>query len=174
MNIDLIVPYRLEDRPERYKRIIYKKIQDYIKNGSKGDLELIESPKIDLPSTLTSVGRSLNLGESKIKEINHIKSIGLFLFLDRSEISKLPDNLTVGDYLSVEDCKSLRELPNNLTISGNLWINNSSISDIPKNLKIGKDLHINATPLYRNYTEEEIRKMIEDGGGYLKGTIKRF
>ena len=30
---DIIVPYKLEDRPERYKRIIYKKIQEYIKNG---------------------------------------------------------------------------------------------------------------------------------------------
>ena len=29
--IDLIVPRRLEDRSDRYKRVIYKKIQDYIK-----------------------------------------------------------------------------------------------------------------------------------------------
>ena len=53
---DLIVPRRLEDRPERYKRIIYKQIQEYIKNGSKGHLDLSNTPIDGLPSNLKTVG----------------------------------------------------------------------------------------------------------------------
>ena len=109
-NRDLIVPYRLEDRPERYKRIIYKKIQDYIKNGSKGALDLYETPIDSLPSNLKTVGGWLDLSYSKI--------------------SSLPSGFTVGD-----------------------------------------DLYLSNTPISEKYTKEQIRKMIEDTGGYVKGNI---
>ena len=68
-NIDLIVPRRLEDRPERYKRIVYKKIQDYIKNGSKGHLNLSHTPIENLPSNLKTVDGDLHLQFSKILEL---------------------------------------------------------------------------------------------------------
>ena len=107
---DLIVPYRLEDRPERYKRILYKKIQEYIKNGSKGSLNLHNAPIDGLPSNLKTVG-------------------------------------------------------------GFLWLDNTPISSLPSDLKISGYLFLNNTPISRKYTKDQIRKMIEDSGGYVKGYI---
>ena len=128
--IDLIVPYRLEDRPERYKRIIYKKIQDYIKNGSKGDLDLNNTPIDSLPSNLKTVGGWLDLSYTKI--------------------SSLPPGLTVG---------------------GSLYLYNTQISSLPPGLTVGGDLYLSNTPIGRKHTKEQIRKMIEDTGGYVKGYI---
>ena len=108
--VDLIVPRRLEDRPERYKRIIYKKIQDYIKNGSKGDLNLNDTP-----------------------------------------IDSLPSNLK--------------------TVDGSLYLSYTPISSLPPDLKVGGSLYLWNTPIGRKHTKEQIRKMIEDTGGYVKGYI---
>ena len=127
---NLIVPRRLEDRSERYKRIIYKKIQEYIKNGSKGVLGLIGSPIDSLPSNLKTVGRSLDL--------------------NGSDVSSLPSDLKIG---------------------GDLDICGTLIDSIPSGLKIDGDLYIWGNPISKKYTNKQIRKMIEDNGGYLNGNI---
>ena len=127
---DLIVPYRLEDRPERYKRIIYKKIQDYIKNGSKGDLNLSNTPIDSLPSNL--------------------KTVGGWLDLSYTQISSLPPGLTVGGWLHLY---------------------NTPISSLPTGLTVGRSLYLWNTQISEKYTKEQIRKMIEDSGGYVKGNI---
>ena len=88
--IDLIVPYRLEDRPERYKGIIYKKIQDYIKNGSKGDLNLYDTPIDSLPNNLTSV-------------LEPPSNLKVFSILDiyNTKISDIPKNLYINGDLFI-------------------------------------------------------------------------
>ena len=127
---DLIVPYRLEDRSERYKRIIYKKIQEYIKNGSYWDLDLTYTPIESLPSNLKTVYGSL--------------------WLEKSKINKLPDDLTV---------------------SRSLDIDNTLIDTIPSGLKVGGSLYVTGTPLLKNYNKFMIQQMIEDKGGYVMGKI---
>ena len=147
---DLIVPYRLEDRPERYKRIIYKKIQDYIKNGSKGDLNLSNTPIDSLPSNLKTVGRNLDLSNTPISNLSSGLTVGGWLDLYNTQISTLPPDLKVG---------------------GSLYLWNTQISSLPLDLTVGGAIYLENTPISRKYTKKQIRKMIEDTGGYVKGMI---
>ena len=169
-NRDLIVPYRLEDRPERYKRIIYKKIQDYIKNGSKGDLDLYKTPIDSLPSNLKTVGGWLDLSYSKISSLPPGLTVGDSLWLNNTPISSLPPGLTVGRSLDLSYTQ-ISSLPPGLTVGGYLDLSYTQISSLPTDLKVGDDLYLSNTPIGRKHTKEQIRKMIEDTGGYVKGKI---
>ena len=187
---DLIVPYRLEDRPERYKRIIYKKIQDYIKNGSKGDLDLRKTPIDTLPSNLKTVGGSLNLYNTQISSLPPGLTVGGYLWLSNTQISSLPTGLTVGGDLDLGNSKisslppgltvggslnlyntQISSLPTGLTVDGYLDLRNTPISSLPSGLTVGGYLDLRNTPISEKYTKKQIKKMIEDSGGYLKGNI---
>lgn len=64
---NIFIPRRMEDREERYRDIILRKIQNYIKNGSKGDLDLSYTPITSLPNNLT-VGKSLFLHNTPLSK----------------------------------------------------------------------------------------------------------
>jgi len=106
--IDLPSTYGPE-RDKEYQKVLQRQIQDYIEGGSRGDLDLRNTP-----------------------------------------ITSLPDGLGVG---------------------GVLELSNTPINILPNNLKVGWGLFLRNTPLSKKYTKEEIRKMIEDKGGYVKGSI---
>ena len=108
MSKDLIVPYRLEDRKERYKRIVYKQIQDYIKNASKGHLYLYGVSIESLPSNLKTVGGDLSLENTFIESLPSDLMVLYTLDLRNSQISSLPSNLKVG---------------------GSLWLYNTPLSE---------------------------------------------
>ena len=72
------------------------------------------------------------------------------LDLGNTKISSLPDNLKVGGYLNLRDTK-ISSLPDNLTVKGDLFLKN--------------------TPLAKKYSEEQIKQMIEEKGGEVKGAI---
>ena len=76
----ILVPLRVGERAKNYQIILQKKIQQYIKDGGKGDLDLYGAPITSLPSDL-SVGGGLNL--------------------EGSEITSLPSGLTVGGNLNL-------------------------------------------------------------------------
>ena len=106
----ILVPRRTpEERQRGYLVATQKKIQQYIKDGSKGDLRL--------PDT---------------------------------KITSLPDNFKVG---------------------GSLILSDTKITSLPDNLEVGENLNLINTPLSEKYTKEEIKKMIEDKGGYVKRKI---
>ena len=150
--VDLIVPRRLEDRSERYKRIVYKKIQDYIKNGSKGDLYLYGTPIESLPSNLKTVGGDLNLSESKILELPEGLKVGGNLWLAESNILILPNNLTVGKTLGLSSTK---------------------IDSVPINLKVYGNLRMFFTPLSIEHNSPQIvKELIQNNGGFVMGVIK--
>jgi len=110
MKNDILKPRRSpEERQKNYKIATQKRIQKYIKDGGKGNLNLIGTP-----------------------------------------IKELPDNLKVG---------------------GNLFLRNNPIKKLPDNLKVGGYLFLMRTPLSKEYSEEEIRSMIEEKGGYVKKFI---
>ena len=96
------------------------------------------------------------------------------LDLDNTDIKKLPDNLTVIGRLNLQNTK-ITELPNNLTVKGYLDIENTDINTIPNNLKIGGDLYLFRTPISSPISSiissSEVRKMIEDKGGEVRGKI---
>jgi len=106
----ILVPRRSpEERSKNYNIVLQKKIQQYMKDGGKGDLDLRNTPITSLPNGL-KVGGNLNLYKTKI--------------------TSLPNGLKVGGYLNLYD-----------------------------------------TPLSKKYSRDEIKKMIEDGGGYVGGFI---
>ena len=127
------------------------KIYDYVKNGSIGDLVLINSKLTHLPNWLTKVGGELHISYAMIEDISDslILSKGIFaqrsklkevrrsevfgqLTLDNCQITKLPDGLTVHGYLSVEGIQ-FEEIPKNLEIEGRFFINNSNLEQFSNN-----------------------------------------
>ena len=121
----------IEGRKKTHIEQINQRIQDYIKGGSQGDLDLRNTPIISLPNNLTKVGGLLDLSGTPI--------------------TSLPDNLT--------------------KVEGDLDLTNSLITSLPDNLKVGGHLNLRKTPLSTKYSKDEIRKMIEDKGGDVKGDI---
>jgi hypothetical protein len=123
------------------------KIQEYIKNGSEGDLDLWTLPIQFLPRNLTKVGGNLNLM--------------------RSQIEKIPDNLTVNGTLDLESCKNLKSLPNGLKVKYYLDLRHTNLTSLPSDLEVGGDLALYRTPIADMYTKEQIRYMVPG----LKGGI---
>jgi len=134
-----------EERAKNYKTSLQKKIQQYIKDGGKGNLDLRNTPITSLPNNL-KVGGSLYLGSTKI--------------------TTLPNNLTVGENLSLYGTP-ITSLPNNLKVGGDLNLDNTKTTTLPNNLKVGGSLYLGSTPISQKYSEEEIRKMVPG----VKGNI---
>jgi hypothetical protein len=103
----ILVPLRVGERAKNYQIVIQKKIQQYIKDGGKGDLDLYNTPITSLPSGL-SVGGYLNLGNTKI--------------------TSLPSGLSVGGYLNLSFCKNLTSLPPGLSVGGYLYLVDTPLS----------------------------------------------
>jgi hypothetical protein len=146
----ILVPRRSpEERAKNYLIATQKKIQQYIKDGSKGDLDLGNTPITSLPDNL-NMGGDLNLANTPI--------------------TSLPDNLNMGGDLNLYNTK-ITSLPDNLSVGGNLYLENTKITSLPDNLNVGGGLYLGNTPLSKKYTKEQIKQMIEDKGGYVKGNI---
>jgi hypothetical protein len=47
----------------------------------------------------------------------------------------------------------------------------TKITSLPNNLTVGGYLYLYYTPLAEKYTKEEIKRMIEDKGGKVRGDI---
>jgi len=91
-------------------------------------------------------------------------------YLYNKPLSSLPDNFQVERHLFLDSTK-ISSLPDNLTVGGNLSLEKTPLSSIPKNLKVGGVFFIGQTPLAKKYSEEQIRKMIEEKGGKVKKEI---
>ena len=83
----ILVPRRTpEDREKRWIQEIYRKIQDYIKDGCRGDLDLRNTPIKILPDNLKKVGGSLWLHNSKIEDLNNLEHVDGSLGLSKTPI----------------------------------------------------------------------------------------
>jgi hypothetical protein len=123
---------------ENQKNIIIatqQKIQQYIKNGSNGDLDLHNTPITKLPDNLKRVDGDLNLYNTPITTLPDNLTVNGFLDLSNTKITTIPDNLTVGGWLDFSNTK-ITSLPDNLTVSGNLYLHNTKITSIPISAKI--------------------------------------
>ena len=125
---------------------ILQKIADYVRGGSKGDLNLSKTPIQSLPPGL-KVGGDLDLSNTPIQS--------------------LPSGLEVGGALYLENCKNLKSLPDGLKVRGSLDLSNTPIQSLPPGLKVEWNLYLRGTPISKKYTEEEIRKMVPG----VKGNI---
>jgi len=127
---NILIPRRSsEEREKNYKISIQKKIQQYIKDGSKGNLDLNDTP-----------------------------------------ITSLPDNLEVGGGLYLSGTP-ITSLPDNLEVRGDLNLSGTKITSLPDNLKVGGYLDLDNTPISKKYTNEEIKNIIIQQGGDIKGDI---
>ena len=68
------------------------------------------------------------------------------LYLLFSDVTSLPDGLTVGGTLDLGGTK-ITSLPDNLTVGGSLWLSGTQITSLPDNLTVGGGLYLNYTPI---------------------------
>jgi len=102
--------------------------------------------------------------------------INTTVYLDSSaSIILLPNNLTIGGNLILNNTNIIL-IPDNLTVHGNLLLSHTSISSIPNNLKVNNILSLIGTPLGENYRKDEIEKMIKDKNGSVGGIkgVKKY
>jgi hypothetical protein len=77
------------------------------------------------------------------------------LNLEGSNISSLPNGMTIGGDLILKGIKEFSKLPDNLTVHADLDASDTNISEIPKNLKVDNVFDFSLTPL----SEELYRKL---------------
>ena len=130
-------PRKVEDRQNRYEQQIYRKIQDYIKNGSEGDLNLSRIPIQTLPDGL-KVGGHLNLMGTQIKT--------------------LPAGLEVGGGLNLMGTQ-IKTLPAGLEVGGSLDLSHTPIKSLPDGLKVGGNLYLSHTPIAKQYNYQQLKQM---------------
>ena len=163
----ILVPRRIEDRAKNYQITTNKEIQQYIKDGSKGDLYLDGTPITSLPDMLKYVGGDLNLYQSKIKSLPDNLKVEEHLVLANTPIEYLPDNLKVkGSILLTRS--AIKSLPDNFKVGRSLYLENTSIEDLPYNLEVGEDFWIRNSPIADKYSDEEIKNLAN-----IKGIIVR-
>jgi len=127
--------------PAWYTKTAQEKIDDYIKNGMKGELQL-----------------NYSAGQADVKTLPDNLEVELDLYLPRGIIS-LPNNLKVGGFLGAIESK-LTSLPKGLKVGRGLNARDSQLSSLPKDLQVGRDLDLTGTPLSKKYTKEEIKRMV--------------
>ena len=142
-SLDILIPRRLDDRKQRYKRIIYQKIKQYIKNVYKGDLDLKGYPLQYLPDDLIFVNGHMWLNNSDIISLNNLAKVTGTLFLNDTQIKSIGKLKYIGKSLNLINTP-IESLGNLKYVGTNIWLYN--------------------TPLAKTYTEYEIRKMVDVRG----------
>ena len=170
-----------EEYIRNYRDKALKILQNYIDNGSKGDL-IINFPITSLPPNLV-VGEDLYIRTDTLNSLPSNLTVNGDLLIENSPISTLPQDIKVGkDIYAV--ASDLSSLPDNLEVNGNLYLNRSAkISKLPKGLKVknnlgldetkvtldslpedlmvGGTLFLNKTPLSKQYDKDELIKLIK-------------
>ena len=118
---------------------------------------------------------SLDLNKSKITKLPNDLYVDGYLNLRYCQyLTELPNNLYVGGYFNLDGCKQITDLPNNLYIGGDLVLFSSQkLIELPENLYVGRDVYIYDTLLAEKYTNEEIREIVTSKGGKIEGQIIR-
>jgi len=165
-------------RKKNYEIEVQERIQQYIKDGSQGNLNLSGNPITSLPDNLT-VNGNLNLNGTLITSLPNNLTVNGGLYLSETPITKLPDNLTVSGDLYLTRTK-ITSLPNNLTVNRDLYLDGTLITKLPDNLKVvgslnldhtlvtslpnnltvGGYLYLERTPISKKYTEEQLKEML--------------
>jgi len=121
--------------------------------------------------TLTDAGKmmgnnggSLYLKGTQITALPDNLTVGGALDLDGTQITALPDNLTVGGSLYLKGTQ-ITALPDNLTVGGYLDLRGTQITALPDNLTVGGYLDLRGTQI------TALPDNLTVGGSlYLKGT----
>ena len=107
---------------------------------------------------------SLYLSGTEITALPDNLTVGGNLYLSGTGITALPDNLTVGGGLDLRGT-GITELPDNLTVGGSLYLRDTKITALPDNLTVGGNLYLSGTEI------TALPDNLTVGGNlYLKGT----
>jgi hypothetical protein len=177
----ILIPRRSkEERQKNLAAVHYRQIQEYIKNGSKGHLDLNGTPLKTLPPNLIRVGGGLNLYGSQITSLGNLEHVGCGLWLRGTPITSLGNLEYVGEHLDLNNSQ-ITSLGNLKHVEGNLWLEDSQITSLG-NLKyvgehldldnsqitslgnleyVGGNLFLDHTPISETHTEEQIRKQVK-------------
>ncbi len=68
------------------------------------------------------------------------------LYLRGTQITSLPENLTVGGWLDLSGTQ-ITSLPENLTVGGSLDLSGTQITSLPENLTVGGSLYLRGTQI---------------------------
>jgi len=167
---NIFIPRRLDDRPVRYNQMTQKEVNrivdDYNNRKNKDSLDLSGSDpeEYDDDDDGDEFGRSeLSLsGDFIIPDT--LKKVNGGLYLSNTGVTKLPDNLTIGDYskhhsnshLDVSYCKKLNSLPKGLKVAS---VNGSysGLIEIPDDIQTIelelKYTKVKQLPLFKNFIE---------------------
>jgi hypothetical protein len=151
---NIFVPRRVDDRQVRLNQLTQKEVNKVIDEYNKGDNDslFLSGENED------GEGNYSNLNLSGDFEIpSTLKQVRLSFYLDDSNVTKLPDNLTIKETLNISNCRKLKALPRGLKAK---YIDGmeSGLVDIPDDLQC-ENLVLSLTkikqlPLFKNYIED--------------------
>jgi hypothetical protein len=159
-NDDIFIPRRIEDRQTKYNNITQKEVNAIVDDftANRYNMSLILSPK-DIDDSGYEYGTLQYNGEFVVPD--KLKHTPSHLILDNSNVTKLPDNLTIGNdifsSLSVVGCSKLHQLPKGLKVK-TIEAVSSGIRVIPDDLEcdrlnLDSAAYITELPLFKNYIE---------------------
>lgn len=159
---DIFIPRRLDDRPVRYNQMTQKEVNrivdDYNNRKNKDSLDLSGSDSEEYDDDGDEFSRSeLSLSGDFILP-DTLKKVKGGLYLANTGVTKLPDNLTIGEYeyshLDVSYCKKLNALPKGLkvvSVNGS-YSNLIEISDDIQTTELElKYTKVKQLPLFKNF-----------------------
>ena len=89
---------------------------------------------------------NLDLHGTEITTLPENLTVGGYLYLSNTGITALPENLTVGGDLYLSGTR-ITALPENLTVSGSLDLSGTGITTLPENLTVGGSLYLSYTSI---------------------------
>ena len=69
------------------------------------------------------------------------------LITREQQITQLPEGLTVGGDLDLENCEKITQLPEGLTVGGSLYLRGTQITQLPEGLTVGGYLDLRGTQI---------------------------
>ena len=128
------------------------------------NLDIDESRYEILPDLSIKVNGNLDLSNTQITSLPDNLTVEGWLDLSNTQITSLPDNLTIGGDLYLRNTP-ITSLPDNLSVGRNLNLSNTQITSLPDNLTIGGDLYLSNTQI------TSLPDNLSVGGGlYLSNT----
>ena len=140
---NLLIPRRLEGRVEKY---VQAKIQKYIKDGSKGHLDLSGLGLIKLPSNLKNivVGGAFNCSKNKL-----------------TSLQDAPESVGKNFYCYDNELTSLNGAPT--SVSGDFYCSNNKLTSLdgaPKS--VSRDFNCSGNT--KKFTKDEVRAVCDVRG----------
>ena len=114
---------------------------------------------------LTHVGGYLDLFQCRnLISLGNLTHVKRGLDLRGTNITSLGNLQHVGGYLDLYECKNLTSLGNLTHVGEYLDLRGTKVTSLGNLTHVGGDLYLKRTPIANEYSEEEIRKMVNVEG----------